>query len=176
MPVFFIRFEDLTTNPVPSLKAFFEFLFDVENIEGTYIYDRILEAANPERKASVLYKPRQGGIYRNAHLFTPAQLEEMRTKCKEELLYFGYGKVKGQETDEKYAYFEYDESELGDIKIGAFREENVTQKNHCINDPENANKIVNVKDVMTEYGYDGRYIDPRVFIEGMKFIDQFKIK
>lgn len=53
-----MRFEDLTTDPIPALRGLAEFMMDVETVEGTYLEDRIIDAANPDKKASVLYKPR----------------------------------------------------------------------------------------------------------------------
>lgn len=36
IPTYFIRYEDLKTNPVPALTELFCFLFDVETLEGTF--------------------------------------------------------------------------------------------------------------------------------------------
>lgn len=52
IPVHFMRFEDLTTDPIPVLKGLAEFMMDVDSVEGTYIEERVIDAANPEKKAS----------------------------------------------------------------------------------------------------------------------------
>ena len=41
VPVFFFRFEDMQSNPYPLFKSMFEFIFGLENIEGTFIDHRI---------------------------------------------------------------------------------------------------------------------------------------
>ena len=42
--VHFLRFEDLLTNPLPTLTQIFEFVLGVNSIEGTYIEKRIKDA------------------------------------------------------------------------------------------------------------------------------------
>ena len=41
VPTFYVRFEDIRTNPVPILGDVFKFLFDVPSIEGTVLEKRI---------------------------------------------------------------------------------------------------------------------------------------
>ena len=40
-PMFFIRFEDLKSDPYPILKSLFKFLLDVDDISGTVLEKRI---------------------------------------------------------------------------------------------------------------------------------------
>lgn len=65
LPTYYFRFEDLTTDPYPVLKEMFEFLFGVENIEGTYLDQRIKTAVGLGNAVSTLYQPRKAGIDRN---------------------------------------------------------------------------------------------------------------
>lgn len=55
IPTYYFRFEDLTTDPYPVLKEMFEFLFGVENIDGTYLEHRIKTAAGLGTAVSTLY-------------------------------------------------------------------------------------------------------------------------
>jgi hypothetical protein len=62
VPTFYFRFEDIITDPYPVLKELFEFLYGVENIEGTYLDKRI---KNTLFKGAQAYVPRKGGINKN---------------------------------------------------------------------------------------------------------------
>lgn len=46
-PVYFIRFEDLTSNPKETLSDVFSYFLDVDSIEGTIIEKRIEEIISP---------------------------------------------------------------------------------------------------------------------------------
>jgi hypothetical protein len=111
-PIHFVRFEDLITNPYPVLKAMFEFVMDVESIDGTYLDYRIRKAANPELKASVLYKPRAGAIDKNRDLYTEAQVDHLKAECKNALVYFGYAAAKGEHQEEQFVFLDYEKSEV----------------------------------------------------------------
>ena len=54
-PVFFLRFEDLRTNPQKTLEEVFCFLLEVESVEGLNIQKRITEAVNLGHSATVTY-------------------------------------------------------------------------------------------------------------------------
>ena len=67
IPVYFIRFEDLKRHPEKVLKELMQFLLEVDSIEGTYIEKRIRDSFSKEMKS---YKPREGEINRNSHLYS----------------------------------------------------------------------------------------------------------
>lgn len=55
MPTYFIRFEDLRTNPQKTLEEVFCFLLEVESVEGLNIQKRIKEVVDVGHSASVVY-------------------------------------------------------------------------------------------------------------------------
>jgi hypothetical protein len=58
IPVHFIRFEDLLTNPKPNLMNLMRFILNESNLDGTVI-EKYIDLAVKE-KAPEVYKPRQG--------------------------------------------------------------------------------------------------------------------
>lgn len=54
-PVYYLRFEDLRTNPKETLEGIFAFLLEVESVEGLNIQKRIIEAVNMGHSATVTY-------------------------------------------------------------------------------------------------------------------------
>ncbi len=70
LPVHFYKYEDMVSDPLKVLKGIFEFLMGIDNIEETYLWQRIqnVVAAGSTRKA--IYTPRQGGVIKNMHQFT----------------------------------------------------------------------------------------------------------
>ena len=59
MPVYFIRFEDLVTNPKQVLSEIFAFFLDVPSIKGMIIEKRIDDILQ-DPSSSIIYKPRVG--------------------------------------------------------------------------------------------------------------------
>ena len=72
MPVFFFRFEDMTSDPYPVFKKMFEFIFGVETIEGTFIDHRIRKVLEVGKSKAQVYKPRSAGINKNLEKFSKA--------------------------------------------------------------------------------------------------------
>lgn len=64
VPVYFVRFEDLLTNPAYECKLALEFLLGVESFEGTYMEQRIEQCLSGEG-SGVVYKPRSGKFNAN---------------------------------------------------------------------------------------------------------------
>lgn len=61
LPVYLVRYEDMSTNLPVVMTGVLEFMFGVESISGTYVEQRINTALTSETN-STLYKPRSGGI------------------------------------------------------------------------------------------------------------------
>ena len=61
VPVYFVRFEDLITNPKEFLSEIFAFFLDVDTIKGTVIEQQIEEICSDGHTNSLIYKPRPGG-------------------------------------------------------------------------------------------------------------------
>lgn len=57
MPKHFVRYEDMLTKPIETLKGVFEFILKTDNITGTLIEQRIEEFIQTGKK---LYNPRSG--------------------------------------------------------------------------------------------------------------------
>jgi Sulfotransferase domain len=73
VPVFFVRFEDLLSDPATHLKEVFKFVFCEDKIEGTNLERRLNEVVKGGN-GCILYKLKAGGGSVNKHLdkFTPA--------------------------------------------------------------------------------------------------------
>lgn len=55
-PTFFIRYEDLKLNPLPTLKDLLAFMLDVETIEGTVIEARLKQVCSTDYSTKARYK------------------------------------------------------------------------------------------------------------------------
>jgi hypothetical protein len=76
-----IRYEDITLNPVPTLKELMKFILNVNSIEGTRI-ERYVELAC-EENAPQVYKPRKGKVNANMGKFKPIHLDFMNSYAEE---------------------------------------------------------------------------------------------
>ena len=90
MPTYFVRYEDLLTDPHATLTALFEFLLSRETIEKLNISDRIRTVIEQEQQ---VYKPRSGKVNANLSFFSPAQLQLVAETCKHSLKRFGYSSL-----------------------------------------------------------------------------------
>ena len=59
VPVHFLRYEDLRSNPQQTLENLFKFLLGLESLENLNIQKRITEVVNLGHKASVSYKQKE---------------------------------------------------------------------------------------------------------------------
>ena len=91
-PTFFITYEELICDPVPAVCSLFCFLLDVESVEGTALQARILEVCNSGHQKHEVYKLKQGAgkLYRQAPLYSAAQLALIKQKCISHLLWFDF--------------------------------------------------------------------------------------
>ena len=110
IPTFYLRYEDLVIDPLPALTDLFCFLLEVSSIKGTVIEKRIADYLEDGSKKAV-YKLKadpKKGILRNKPMFTEAQLEMMKEKCRNFLYYFNYTDNPDGEADPNTTYFVYD--------------------------------------------------------------------
>ena len=55
VPTFFIKYEDLKTDPQTTLEKVFAFLLNVESVEGLNVQKRIKEVVGMGPEASLIY-------------------------------------------------------------------------------------------------------------------------
>lgn len=121
MPVYFVRYEDLSYDRVKTLRETFEFMFGEETIEGTYLEKRIILMSETGTNSG--YKPRSGGVFnKNASLYSQEQREFIQVHCQDLLNFFEYTKTASEQN--QFGIFERKDPSA---KIG-FREFNKTQK------------------------------------------------
>jgi len=98
IPLHFIRYEDLLSDPEPVLKRTLEFIMGVPDISGTRL-ERYVKTAVSE-KSPQMYVPRQGKVNANMHLFSENLKNSIFNKCGPLFNHFFPELVKAQ-TNEK---------------------------------------------------------------------------
>jgi hypothetical protein len=88
IPVHLIRFEDIITNPKPTMMKLMRFILNEPNIEGTVI-EKYIDLTVKE-KAPEVYKPRQGQVNSNLDKYIQEELDFMFNYAKDQLVKFGY--------------------------------------------------------------------------------------
>jgi hypothetical protein len=88
IPVHLIRFEDIITNPKPTMMKLMRFILNEPNIEGTVI-EKYIDLTVQE-KAPEVYKPRQGQVNSNIDKYIRDELDFMFNYAKDQLTKFGY--------------------------------------------------------------------------------------
>ena len=73
IPVHIIRYEDIVSDPLPTLKSVLEFILNVPDITGTKV-EHFLNIA-VEEESPQIYQPRQGKINANFDKFNQEQLD-----------------------------------------------------------------------------------------------------
>ena len=61
IPTYFIRFEDMITEPVPVLLECMKFILDVKSIEGTIVEQRVIQKCGDGSRPKPAYKLKEGG-------------------------------------------------------------------------------------------------------------------
>ena len=69
-PVYFFRFEDVLLNPKEELTKLFKYILAMDTLEGTVIERRIDDVLKMDKKTTMAYKPRSGGINNNLKNYT----------------------------------------------------------------------------------------------------------
>ena len=126
--MYYIRYEDLVTDPEPVLTELFKYLLEVPSIEGTVVEQRIKDAvAYNKQGGGRLYKLKKTtGTNLNKCLdeYSKEQMGWIKTELKEYLYCFGYVKQPG--IDNQTAFFDYEEESKGENegKFNRFKELN----------------------------------------------------
>ena len=72
IPTYFIRFEDMITEPVPVLLECMKFILDVKSIEGTVVEQRVIQKCGDGSRPKPAYKLKEEGsrLCRNQDQYT----------------------------------------------------------------------------------------------------------
>jgi len=119
-----VRFEDITTKHQSSLEEMFRFLLNTDNLDGTFIKRRIDEVAARGKEASTLYKPRSTTGVKSSDYDNEEHVARINERFEHFNKFFGYAKLKGQESTEAKTYAEYEAKEGDDQLLGQFRQSN----------------------------------------------------
>ena len=105
-PVYYVRYEDLILNPAETVSKLFCFLLDLPSIEGTVLEQRINSVCQQGHKGAEVYKLKEGTgkLNRHAHLYSDAQIEEIKETCKDLFYYFGYAKDGEEDASQFFSY------------------------------------------------------------------------
>ena len=103
VPVYFIRYEDLTTKPQKFLEEIFAFLLGESSLEGKLIQKRIQSAVSSIDKPTVVTDCSSDLLNQNAGRFSGEQVSWIKEVAGANLFYFGY-----TNTDSNpYSYFTF---------------------------------------------------------------------
>ena len=106
IPTYYLRYEDLVLNPQPVLMELFCFMLEVPDIKGTVIEQRVIDYCAKGTDTGAVYKLKvnpASNLSRNAHMFTPEQIEMFKENCRDYLYYYGYV----DHPDNDTAFFNY---------------------------------------------------------------------
>ena len=109
-PTYYLRYEDLVSNPKPVLLELFAFMLDVPSLEGTVCEKRIIDYCAKGSDAAAVYKMKAQptrNLSRNAGMYTPEQIEFIKEAGREYLYYFGYVDHP-TDADPDTTFFKYD--------------------------------------------------------------------
>ena len=115
IPVHFLRFEDLVSNPKETLTDLFKFMLGVESLEGTVAEDRINAIAAKGNEGNQVYKLKKDSKKMNKHVhrYTPAHLKKLKEDMRHYLYFFGYCNHPDRE-DTDTAFLHYSDED-GDV-------------------------------------------------------------
>lgn len=100
-----MTYEDLRLNSEPVILRMFAFMLD-QDISGTVIEARIKDVCSGghETKAAYKIKSKSANLSRNAPMYTPAQIEHLKTELRDYLHFYGYTNV---DENSETKFFEY---------------------------------------------------------------------
>jgi hypothetical protein len=94
IPTYYVRYEDLILQPLPTLTELFCFLLEVPSIAGTIVETRIQDYCDGgSNRTATVYRLKTADITnlsRNADMYTSKQLEMLKLTMREFLYYFKY--------------------------------------------------------------------------------------
>ena len=112
LPVLFVRFEDLVTDPEPELANIMKFLLNVTDITGTNAERRVKEVIAKGKEATVLYqlKDNTRQLNTNVKRYTKEQLAFIEEEMKDIMYYYGYAKIK-EDPDNYTGFHDYPQTD-----------------------------------------------------------------
>ena len=92
VPFYFVRFEDLISDPKPILEDLMKLLLNLENLEGTNGQRRVDEVIAKGKSATVVYKLKDNTKFpnKNAALYNEEQQTAIKTHLDLFIHLFGY--------------------------------------------------------------------------------------
>jgi hypothetical protein len=124
VPTYYVRYEDLLIDPKKVVTELFCFLFEVPSLEGTVLEAQIARnTADLDSKAIYKLKTKTRSLCRSAHMYTPEQLQNIKTELLEFLYFFDYVKTP-EKPDNPTAFFDYSEDHQSgpDLSKETFRD------------------------------------------------------
>lgn len=110
IPTFCIRYEDLVSDPVPTLLELFEFLFEVPSLKGTVCEERIKQVTEKGTASSTVYKLKSSNtskFNRSAHMYNTEQVLRIKEGLKDLIQFFGYADHPTEENDTAFFHYDY---------------------------------------------------------------------
>lgn len=93
VPIYFLRYEDVTNNKEKAVLDVLAFSFGVENLKGTTIEARVKEVLASEKQ----FRKREGSKGDRLDYLTPEQYNFYRENLKETIQFLDYEKKEGKE-------------------------------------------------------------------------------
>ena len=92
VPFYFVRFEDLISNPQPILEDLMKLLLSLDSLEGTNAQRRIDEVIAKGKDATVVYKLKENTKFpnKNASLYNDEQIASIKEHLDFFIHFFGY--------------------------------------------------------------------------------------
>lgn len=92
LPVHFVRYEDLYTDPETTLTELFSYILGVDSLEGTAMEARIKEVVKLGHKASIVYPMKANmKIFKSAPMFEDKELKDfIENDLNDMMEYFDY--------------------------------------------------------------------------------------
>lgn len=114
VPVFCTRYEIIVKDPKSALTDVFEFMFNLESMEGTMLEQRLKEVLEMGQSATRTYKPKTAErIYASDDdMFSEEQKNYVFRELHDFLLFFGYFKPRNaaeEEVGNNWAIYDYPE-------------------------------------------------------------------
>ena len=125
IPTYYMRFEDLRTDPVSTLLDCFRFILDQPSLQGTVVEKRIKERCSLENqpKSSYKLKSTSSSLCRNQAMYSPEQIELLKEILKEYNLFYGY--TNHPDINHNTAFFNYTKQSPDDLsQFKAFQKRN----------------------------------------------------
>jgi len=122
VPILFIRFEDLVTDPKSQLTNIMRFLCGIKQIEGTNAERRVQEVIDKGTAATRTYDLKESTLKFDANKvrYTQKQLDLIQERMKEMMFMFGYATTEA-EPDNNTAFYNFGKNDPMAARHKSFR-------------------------------------------------------